>query len=339
MNASDATATSEAHRSSDILLDVRDLKVTFSTRQGEINAVNGVSFDVRRGEIVAIVGESGCGKSATALSLLRLIPDPPGHVTGGELLFEGKDIRRMSTKEIEAIRGNRIAMVFQEPMTSLNPVHIIGRQVGEPLRVHRGVSAKDAFTRAAALLGAVNISEPEVRASNYPHQFSGGMRQRVTIAMGMGCKPDLIVADEPTTALDVTIQAQVLELLRQQVDDNHSGMLIITHNLGVVAQYADRVNVMYAGRIVESAPAYELYSDPRHPYTVGLLQSVPRLDQPSSPRLAEIEGLPPDPANLPTGCAFHPRCPRAIDRCRLQTPALEAVSSTHKRACWVDDHG
>ncbi|MET4491245.1 ABC transporter ATP-binding protein [Bradyrhizobium sp. LA7.1] len=323
---------------SDLLLDVRELKITFSTRQGEINAVNGVSFDVRRGEIVAIVGESGCGKSATALSLLRLIPDPPGRVTGGQILFEGNDLCKMSTREIRAIRGNRIAMIFQEPMTSLNPVHTIGRQVGEPLRIHRGASTNEALCKAATLLGGVNISEPEVRMRNYPHQFSGGMRQRVTIAMGMGCKPDLIVADEPTTALDVTIQAQVLELLRQQVDDNHSGMLIITHNLGVVAQYADRVNVMYAGRIVESAMAHELYSDPRHPYTVGLLQSVPRLDQPATERLAEITGQPPDPSNLPSGCAFHPRCPRAINRCGVEMPSLEAVSPTHKRACWVDYH-
>jgi oligopeptide/dipeptide ABC transporter ATP-binding protein len=323
---------------SDLLLDVRDLKITFSTRQGEINAVNGVSFDVRRGEIVAIVGESGCGKSATALSLLRLIPDPPGHVTGGQILFEGNDLCKMSTSEIRAIRGNRIAMVFQEPMTSLNPVHTIGRQVGEPLRIHRGADTEEALSKAATLLGGVNISEPEVRMRNYPHQFSGGMRQRVTIAMGMGCKPDLIIADEPTTALDVTIQAQVLELLRQQVDDNHSGMLIITHNLGVVAQYADRVNVMYAGRIVESAMAHELYSDPRHPYTVGLLLSVPRLDQPATERLAEIAGQPPDPSNLPSGCAFHPRCPRAINRCRVEMPPLEAVSPTHKCACWVDYH-
>ncbi len=338
-NAIVAETTKPGDPPDDVLLDVRDLKITFSTRHGEISAVNGVSFDVKRGEIVAIVGESGCGKSATALSLLRLIPDPPGRITGGQILFEGDDLRKMSTKEIEAIRGNRIAMVFQEPMTSLNPVHTIGRQVGEPLRVHRGASTDEALSKAAALLGAVNISEPEVRMRSYPHQFSGGMLQRVTIAMGMGCKPDLIVADEPTTALDVTIQAQVLELLRQQVDDNHSGMLIITHNLGVVAQYADRVNVMYAGRIVESALAYELYSDPRHPYTVGLLQSVPRLDQPATARLVEIEGAPPDPSNLPEGCAFHPRCPRAIDRCRIEMPPLEAVSPTHKRACWVDHHG
>jgi oligopeptide transport system ATP-binding protein len=323
----------------ELLLDVRDLKITFSTRQGEINAVNGVSFDVRRGEVVALVGESGCGKSATALSLLRLIPDPPGRVTDGQILFEGRDLRTMSTRQIEAIRGDRIAMIFQDPMTSLNPVHTIGRQVGEPLRVHRGASVNNALAKAAELLRGVNISEPEVRMQNYPHQFSGGMRQRVTIAMGMGCTPDLIVADEPTTALDVTIQAQVLELLRQQVDDSRSGMLIITHNLGVVAQYADRVCVMYAGRIVESAMAHELYSDPRHPYTVGLLRSVPRLDQPATERLAEIAGQPPDPLKLPAGCPFQPRCPRAIDRCRDAMPPLEAVSPTHKRACWVDDHG
>ncbi|OKO87663.1 peptide ABC transporter ATP-binding protein [Bradyrhizobium sp. NAS80.1] len=321
-----------------MLLDVRDLRITFSTRQGDVNAVNGVSFDVRRGEIVAIVGESGCGKSATALSLLRLIPELPGRVTG-QILFEGDDLYKMSTAEIQAIRGDRIAMIFQEPMTSLNPVHTIGRQVGEPLRVHRGASADDALARAAELLGGVNISEPEIRIRNYPHQFSGGMRQRVTIAMGMGCKPDLIIADEPTTALDVTIQAQVLELLCQQVDNNHSSMLIITHNLGVVAQYADRVFVMYAGRIVESAMAHELYSDPRHPYTMGLLSSVPRLDQRATERLAEIAGQPPDPLKLPPGCPFQPRCPRAIDRCRVEMPPLEAVSQTHKRACWVDAHG
>ncbi|QQO20602.1 ABC transporter ATP-binding protein [Bradyrhizobium diazoefficiens] len=329
----DTCARDEGH--SEPLLDVRDLRITFSTREGVINAVNGASFEVRRGEIVALVGESGCGKSATALSLLRLIPHPPGRIADGEILFEGSDLCKMSSKQVEAIRGDRIAMIFQEPMTSLNPVHTIGRQVGEPLRVHRNASADDALARAAELLAGVNISDSAARMRNYPHQFSGGMRQRVTIAMGMGCKPDLIVADEPTTALDVTVQAQVLELLRQQVDENNSAMLIITHNLGVVAQYADRVYVMYAGRIVESATAYELYSAPRHPYTVGLLGSVPRLDQPAVERLSEIPGQPPKPLDALLGCPFQPRCPRAIDRCRNEMPQLKAVSPTHNRACWV----
>jgi oligopeptide transport system ATP-binding protein len=262
------------------LLSVRDLSVDFLTEDGMIAAVDGISFDLRAGEILAVVGESGCGKSATALALLRLIANPPGRIAGGTVTFQGRDLLQASEEELRDVRGNRIAMIFQEPMTSLNPVLTIGRQLGEPLRVHRGLEAAPLLEQCVKLLESVSIPEPRRRLGDYPHRFSGGMRQRVMIAMGMSCRPDIIIADEPTTALDVTIQAQLLELLRRQVEEHGTALILITHNLGIVARYADRVNVMYAGRIVESADADALYAKPRHPYTVGLLQSVPRLDQP-----------------------------------------------------------
>ena len=320
------------------LLSVRDLVVDFNTDEGLIRAVNGASFDLDTGEIVALVGESGCGKSVTALAILRLIADPPGRIVAGEIQFEGENLRQASEEKIRAIRGNRIAMIFQEPMTSLNPVHTVGRQVAEPLALHKHLAQRDALEQCVSLLAAVNIAEPRLRAGAYPHQFSGGMRQRVMIAMGMGCVPDVIIADEPTTALDVTIQAQLLELLQAQVANHNTALLLITHNLGIVARYAHRVNVMYAGRVVESAHADELYACPKHPYTIGLLRSVPRLDRPMAESLQPIEGQPPDPLHLPSGCAFHPRCPFALDQCRREAPPLRAVTASHTVACWVDVH-
>ncbi len=321
-----------------VLLSVRDLTVEFATEAGIVRAVDGVSLELRAGEILALVGESGCGKSATALALLRLIADPPGRITGGSIRFRDTDLLRADDATIRDIRGNRIAMIFQEPMTSLNPVYTIGRQLGEPLELHRDLTGPSLLTKCLALLESVSIPEPRRRLESYPHQFSGGMRQRMMIAMGMSCDPDIVIADEPTTALDVTIQAQLLELLQQQVASHRTALLLITHNLGVVARYADRVNVMYAGRIVESASADDIYAAPRHPYTRGLLRSVPRLDQPAAATLAPIEGQPPNPLELPNGCAFHPRCPFVIDRCRIEAPPLVSVADNHLAACWVDVH-
>jgi oligopeptide transport system ATP-binding protein len=320
------------------LLSVNDLTVEFSTEAGIITAVDGVSFDLHAGEILALVGESGCGKSATALALLRLISEP-GRIAGGQVHFRDHDLLLSDDATVRDIRGNRIAMIFQEPMTSLNPVYTIGRQLGEPLELHKNIGGEKLLAKCLALLESVNIPEPRRRLESYPHQFSGGMRQRMMIAMGMSCDPDIVIADEPTTALDVTIQAQLLELLQAQVASHRTALLLITHNLGVVARYADRVNVMYAGRIVESASADVIYDAPRHPYTIGLLRSVPRLDRPASEKLSPIEGQPPNPQDLPSGCTFHPRCPFAIDRCRAEAPALAAVGDDHSAACWVDVRG
>ena len=320
----------------DTLLEVRDLHTYFWTDDGLVRAVNGVSFDLRKGETLGIVGESGCGKSVTALSILRLIPYPPGRIIRGEIIFNGQDLLQLSEAEILKVRGNRIAMIFQEPMTSLNPVLTVGRQVGEPLELHRGSSIKEALKAAVGLLKKVHIPAPENRATDYPHQFSGGMRQRAMIAMGLGCQPSLIIADEPTTALDVTVQAQLLDLMKELTRDLSVALIIITHNLGVVARYADRVNVMYAGKIIETGTAHDIYEDPRHPYTLGLMESVPKIDQDVKTKLVPIEGQPPDLANLPLGCSFHPRCRYAIGKCRLQVPPLESVGGEHQKACWVD---
>ena len=321
------------------LLDVRRLAIEFRTSDGIVTAVHDASFSMERGEITALVGESGCGKSATALAILRLIPNPPGRIVRGEILFEGRDLVKIGPDEIRALRGDRIAMIFQEPMTSLNPVHTVGRQVAEPLTLHRGLGAKAALARGIELLASVNIADPARRASAYPHQFSGGMRQRVMIAMAMGCGPDLVIADEPTTALDVTIQAQLLDLLSAQVQAERTALLLITHNLSVVARYANRIHVMYAGRIVESASADALFACPRHPYTIGLLHSVPRLDRPISEKLVPIEGQPPDPLHPPQGCAFHSRCRFAIDACTAGVPPLRSVGDDHQIACIRDVDG
>jgi len=316
------------------LLQVNQLRTTFATSTGLVRAVDGVSWDVDEGETVALVGESGCGKSVSALSIMRLITPPAGRIESGEILFKGRDLLRLSEEEMRAVRGREIAMIFQEPMTSLNPVLTIGRQLTEGIEIHLGAQPPAARARAIELLAMVGISDPERRLSQYPHHFSGGMRQRMMIAMALACNPSLILADEPTTALDVTIQAQILELMRDLSRRLGVAMLIITHNLGVVARYADRVNVMYAGRIIEQATATELYAHPRHPYTLGLLRSVPRLDEPRRARLDPIEGQPPDLTRLPTGCAFLPRCKYRVERC-AEAPQLAPVDAAgHQAACW-----
>ncbi|MCH7578250.1 MAG: ABC transporter ATP-binding protein [Chloroflexi bacterium] len=316
------------------LLRVDDLKTYFYTEEGVVKAVDGVTFHVEQGEILGLVGESGCGKTVSALSILRLIPIPPGKIVSGSVHFEGKDLTRMSESEIRHIRGNAIAMIFQEPMTSLNPVLTIGRQLTETLELHLKMDRRSATQRAVELLETVGISDARSRINDYPHQFSGGMRQRVMIAMALSCNPKLLLADEPTTALDVTIQAQILELLTRLTRELGTSVIIITHNLGVVARYADRVNVMYAGKIVESATARELYGQPRHPYTLGLLKSVPRLDQVRKEKLEPIEGMPPDMVRIPEGCSFRPRCRFSVDRCAVEVPPLLPVGSDHHSACW-----
>jgi oligopeptide transport system ATP-binding protein len=318
------------------LLEVRDLTTRFRTDRGMVTAVDRVSFDLAGGETMAIVGESGSGKSVTALSILRLIPSPPGEIVTGQVLFDGQDLLRLEEAGMRSIRGNRIAMIFQEPMTSLNPGITVGRQVAEPINLHRGLPWKQAEEMAAELLAKVRIPDAKRRLSHYPHQFSGGMRQRVMIAMALACRPRLIIADEPTTALDVTVQAQVLDLLKELTRETGASLILITHDLGVVARYADKVAVMYAGRIVESAPARELYGRPAHPYTRGLMASVPRLDGDTSRRLVPIEGQPPDLSTLPEGCSFAPRCKLAFDRCRRERPVLGPVGPDHLKACFAD---
>jgi oligopeptide/dipeptide ABC transporter ATP-binding protein len=317
------------------LLEVKNLQTQFVTRGGVVRAVDDVSWDVDEGETVALVGESGCGKSVSALSIMRLVAGPAGRVTGGQILFKGRDLLRLSEEEMRQVRGREIAMVFQEPMTSLNPVLTIARQLTEGLEIHLKMSPAEARRRSIELLGMVGIPDPERRLGQYPHQFSGGMRQRMMIAMALACKPSLILADEPTTALDVTIQAQILELMKDLSRRFGVAMLIITHNLGVVARYADRVNVMYAGRIIERGTAREIYADPRHPYTLGLLRSVPRLDEPRRARLDPIEGQPPDLTRLAPGCAFAPRCTFRVERCVTEAPPLRPLGdSAHVSACW-----
>jgi oligopeptide transport system ATP-binding protein len=316
------------------LLRVKDLQTHFFTEEGVVRAVDGVSYEIEEGETLGLVGESGCGKSVSALSILRLIPNPPGKIVGGEVWFEDQDILKADEDEIRHIRGNRIAMVFQEPMTSLNPVLTIGRQLTEALELHLKMDRQQANRRAVELLEMVGIPEAASRLNDYPHQFSGGMRQRVMIAMALSCNPKLLLADEPTTALDVTIQAQILEIMARLSKELGTAVIIITHNLGVVARYADRVNVMYAGRIVETASAKELYANPRHPYTLGLLRSVPRLDETRKEKLEPIEGLPPDLTNLPPGCSFYPRCRFHVEKCLAERPPLMLVAEKHMSACW-----
>jgi oligopeptide transport system ATP-binding protein len=317
------------------LLEVRELHTEFRTGAGIVRAVDGISYTVEAGETVAIVGESGSGKSVEALSIMRLIPNPPGRIVSGEVLFDGRDLRKLPEEEMRSVRGRDIGMVFQEPMTSLNPVLTIGRQITETLEQHQGASREDADKRAIELLEMVGIADSRRRLRQYPHQLSGGMRQRVMIAVALACNPKLIIADEPTTALDVTIQAQILELMKSLTQKLGVAQIIITHNLGVVARYASRVNVMYAGRIVEAGTAEAIYHDPRHPYTVALLRSVPRLDQPRRARLDPVEGSPPDLTKLDGGCAFRPRCRFAIDKCATDYPKLESVGEKdHLAACF-----
>ena len=316
------------------LLEVKDLATHFFTQDGVVKAVDGISFDLEEGEILGIVGESGCGKSVSALSIMRLVANPPGRTVRGEVLFDGEDILKLDDAEMRHIRGNRIAMVFQEPMTSLNPVLTIGRQLTETLELHQSMNKSQAQDRAAELLHIVGISDSVRRLKDYPHQFSGGMRQRVMIAMALSCNPRLIIADEPTTALDVTIQAQILELMQDLAEQFGTALVIITHNLGVVARYASRVVVMYAGKIIETGSARDIYHNPRHPYTVGLLASVPRLDAVERTKLEAIEGLPPDLIGLPEGCSFAPRCRFAFERCTQETPELRVTGEGHEAACW-----
>ena len=316
------------------LLEVRNLRTTFFTKAGVVRAVDGVSWDVEEGETVALVGESGCGKSVSALSVMRLVDEAAGRIEAGEILYKGRNLLELTPEQMRGVRGREIAMIFQEPMTSLNPVLSIGRQLTEGLEIHMKMKPPEARSRALELLAMVGIPDPERRLDQFPHHFSGGMRQRMMIAMALACNPSLILADEPTTALDVTIQAQILELLRDLSRRLGVAMLIITHNLGVVARYADRVNVMYAGRIIERATAAELYARPRHPYTLGLLRSVPRLDEPRRARLAPIEGQPPDMTRLPPGCSFAPRCAFRVERCAEEAPPLEVVHPGHLSACW-----
>ena len=317
------------------LLEVRDLRTYFYTEEGVVKAVDGISYDVNEGEFVAIVGESGCGKSVSALSVMRLVPYPPGRTVGGEVIFGGQDLLKLDERAMRGIRGNEIAMVFQEPMTSLNPVFTIGSQIMETLQLHEGMDKRRAWIRTLELMQLVGIPDAERRIKDYPHQFSGGMRQRVMIAMALSCNPKLIIADEPTTALDVTIQAQVLEVLQAAAKEFGTAVILITHNLGIVARYAQRVNVMYAGQIVEQGTADDIYHKMRHPYTLGLLDSVPRMDiWDERRRLRTIDGAPPSLIQLPTGCSFNPRCRFKTDKCTQDTPTLVGVSEGHTAACW-----
>ncbi len=316
------------------LLEIENLKTQFFTSAGTVRAVDGISYDVEEGETVALVGESGCGKSVSALSVLRLIPDPPGKIVDGVVRFMGEDLLKFDDEAIRNIRGRQISMVFQEPMTSLNPVLTIGLQLTETMEHHLGLTREDATRKAAEYLDMVGMSDADRRLRQYPHHLSGGMRQRVMIAMALCCEPKIIIADEPTTALDVTIQAQILEVMKDMSKRLGVALIIITHNLGVVARYADRVNVMYAGKIIEHGSAREIYKNPSHPYTLGLLNSVPRLDQPRMDKLVPIEGQPPDLTRLPEGCAFRVRCRFAVDRCASEVPPLEDVGDGHLSACW-----
>ena len=319
------------------LLEVKNLKTHFFTMEGVVKAVDGVSYELNEGETLGLVGESGCGKSVSALSVMRLIPDPPGKIIDGEILLDGEDILKIDMEGMREVRGAKIAMVFQEPMTSLNPVLTVERQITETLQLHMGMSKLESQRESVNLLTRVGIPDPEIRIKQYPRQFSGGMRQRVMIAMALSCNPRLIIADEPTTALDVTIQAQILDLMKSLTTELGVALIVITHNLGVVARYADRVNIMYAGKVIERGEAREIYANPRHPYTVGLLRSVPRLDLPRRAKLDPIEGQPPDLINLPPGCAFRERCRWAVDKCATDTPELVETSDGHLSACFRAD--
>ncbi|WMT75516.1 ABC transporter ATP-binding protein [Bradyrhizobium sp. Ash2021] len=324
-------------KTEDTVLDVKNLQTVFFTNSGLFKAVDDVSFTVRRGETLAIVGESGCGKSVSALSIMRLVPDPPGRIVGGSVTLEGTDLLSLDEAEMRKIRGDRISMIFQEPMTSLNPVMRIGDQITEAVQLHRSMTNKEAWKKAVEMLRLVRIPEPERRAIEYPHQLSGGMRQRAMIAMALACRPALLIADEPTTALDVTIQAQILALIVDLQKELGTGLILITHDLGVVAQTAQRVIVMYAGKKVEEASVEALFENPRHPYTRGLMASMPAvigLGAKTDARLTEIPGMVPSLTNLPVGCAFAPRCAMAIDRCHQEYPPLQDFGDHHLSACW-----
>ena len=320
----------------DFILDVQGLETVFKTPEGTVHAVNGVSFGLKEGETLGVVGESGCGKSVTMLSTLKLIPSPPGTIKEGKAMFAGQDLIKMSSEELRHIRGGQVGMIFQDPMTSLNPVLTIGRQLEEPLMLHVGMTKKQASDRAAELLEMVGIPKAKERLGDYPHQYSGGMRQRVMIAMALSCSPQVLIADEPTTALDVTIQAQITDLVKRLRKELGMAIIWITHDLGVVAGLADRVLVMYGGLIIEEAAVNDLYANPSHPYTIGLLGSMPRVDQQAHTKLLSIEGSPPVLYQKPKACPFAPRCNWAMERCWKENPALEPVGPEHRVACWVD---
>lgn len=322
--------------SRDPLLAVEDLRTVFSSPRGEVTAVNGVTFGIAAGETVGLVGESGSGKSVTALSLMRLIPSPPGRIAEGRVLYRGRDLLTLPDRALRDIRGKEISMIFQDPLTSLNPMLRIERQMTEGIALHLGLGKRAARDRAVEMLELVGIPAAGKRLRDYPHQFSGGMRQRVVIAIALSCNPSLVLADEPTTALDVTIQAQILDVMRALTREFNTSVLLITHDLGVVAGMCERILVMYAGSIVEEAPRREIFYAPRHPYTIGLLKSVPRLDRPRSDRLSQIDGSPPDLSRIPSGCPFHTRCPHATDLCRTVVPPLRPVGAGHRAACHYD---
>jgi peptide/nickel transport system ATP-binding protein len=315
------------------LLEVRGLRTHFASERGEVRAVDGVDFSLERGRTLGIVGESGCGKSVTALSIMGLVPQPPGRIAGGEVLFEGEDLLKAPARRLRDLRGDQLSMIFQEPMTSLNPAFPVGEQIAEALLRHKKISKEESKTQAVEMLRRVRIPSPERRAADYPHQLSGGMRQRVMIAMALACNPKLLIADEPTTALDVTIQAQILELMRTLRGELGTAIILITHDLGVIAELADDVLVMYAGKVIERCPAERLFAEPQHPYTVGLLGSIPRLHV-QQERLSAIEGFVPDAAAFPEGCRFHPRCPFAVEKCRSEIPPLLPIKENHHAACW-----
>ena len=316
------------------LLEIRNLTTCFSTHEGVVHAVNGASYSLGEGEIVGIVGESGCGKSVSMLSLMRLIPEPPGRIVDGRVMFKGRDLLQLSEAEMARVRGSEIAMVFQDPMTSLNPTLTIGYQITETIKRHQGMDRRQANRRAAELMSMVGIPNPEERLRDYPHQFSGGMRQRAMIAMALSCNPQLLIADEPTTALDVTVQAQIVDLVRRLQKQLGMAVVWITHDLGVVARLVERVIVMYAGYVIEDAPVDDLYTTPRHPYTLGLLGSLPRLSQAAGTALVSIRGQPPNLAALPPGCPFAPRCRYAVKRCGVENPGLALIAPGHPVACW-----
>jgi oligopeptide transport system ATP-binding protein len=320
------------------LLEVKQLKTTFYTQHGLVNAVNGISYSLDQGEALGIVGESGCGKSVSVLSIMRLIPDPPGRIVGGEVWFQGRDLLKMSLRELRQIRGNRIAMIFQDPLSSLNPIMTIGSQIIEMVLLHTNRSKKEAYEHTVELLKMVGIPDVESRLNDYPHQFSGGMRQRVMIAMALSCDPVLLIADEPTTALDVTIQAQIVDLVKRLRDQLGMAVIWITHDLGVVANSVDKVIVMYAGHIVEVAPVKDFFANPSHPYSIGLLRSLPRLDSNTHQKLISIGGQPSNPSDLHGFCPFVDRCKDAIEKCKHENPLLRELTPSHQIACWVDVH-
>jgi len=328
-----STATNSQPARGEVLLDVQDLAVEFDTEAGRARAVDGVSFSVRAGQTLGIVGESGCGKSVTALSILRLLPQPMGRIVAGRILFRGQDLVAADQETLHKVRTGQIGMIFQEPMTALNPVHRIGKQLSEAIMLHRQVSARTALEQSVELLNRVGIPSPEVRVGEFPHQLSGGMRQRVVIAMALACRPALVIADEPTTALDVTIQAQILELMRALQDEMGMSIILITHDLGVIAETCEDVLVMYAGRIAEVGSVEDIFHRPSHPYTRGLLESIPRLEYPRKSRLSTIEGMVPALMDLPAGCRFNNRCPHRSERCTLEAPVLEAVVGGHRVSC------